>query len=128
MHPEKASVACWNNQQASPTPATAPSTPPASPPSEWAPQYVSFAPFQSSTLIYIYELQVATNALLERMGEPTALVVTKGFKDLLHIGNQSRPDIFDLEIKCPDVLYETVVEVDELVILPLDGDGDDDSM
>lgn len=39
---------------------------------------------------------VATNALLERKGEKTALVVTKNFKDLLHIGNQSRPSIFDL--------------------------------
>ena len=47
------------------------------------------------------------------------LVVTKGFRDLLHIGNQSRPNIFDLEIKAPEVLYETVVEVDELVVLPL---------
>ena len=39
---------------------------------------------------------VATNALLERKGEPMALVITEGFKDLLHIGNQSRPNIFDL--------------------------------
>lgn len=39
---------------------------------------------------------VATNALLERKGERMALVITKGFKDLLHIGNQSRPRIFDL--------------------------------
>lgn len=62
---------------------------------------------------------VATNALLERTGERTALVVTKGFRDLLHIANQSRPNIFDLEIKAPDVLYEAVVEVDELVVLPL---------
>lgn len=64
-------------------------------------------------------LQVATNALLERQGERTALVVTKGFRDLLHIGNQSRPAIFDLEIKVPDVLYEAVVECDEQVVLPL---------
>ena len=140
--------------------------------------------------------QVATNALLERKGERTALVVTQGFRDLLHIGNQvcgppvgqgpscawwhacvgtrltrapadgwgpgfwgagtgaawdvpaastaasrtaarraplastpataaprrnaqSRPNIFDLEIKCPDVLYEEVVECDEEVVLPL---------
>jgi len=49
---------------------------------------------------------VATNALLERRGERTALLVTRGFPDLLHIGNQSRPDIFDLRIKCPDNLYE----------------------
>lgn len=39
---------------------------------------------------------VATNALLERKGERMALAITKGFKDLLHIGNQSRPKIFDL--------------------------------
>ncbi|KAL6786052.1 hypothetical protein ACKKBG_A01200 [Auxenochlorella protothecoides x Auxenochlorella symbiontica] len=62
---------------------------------------------------------VATNALLERKGERTALVVTRGFRDLLHIGNQSRPEIFDLEISAPDVLYETVVECDEQVVLPL---------
>mmetsp|Transcript_14115 Transcript_14115/g.30617 ORF Transcript_14115/g.30617 Transcript_14115/m.30617 type:complete len:1326 (+) Transcript_14115:84-4061(+) len=62
---------------------------------------------------------VATNALLERKGERTALVVTQGFRDLLHIGNQSRPNIFDLEIKTPEKLYEVVVEVDEQVILPL---------
>ncbi|KAK9815723.1 hypothetical protein WJX72_008572 [[Myrmecia] bisecta] len=62
---------------------------------------------------------VATNALLERKGERCALVTTRGFKDLLHIGNQARPRIFDLEISVPDVLYERVVEVDEQVILPL---------
>ncbi|KAJ0410512.1 hypothetical protein ATCC90586_008319 [Pythium insidiosum] len=56
---------------------------------------------------------VATNALLERQGERTALVTTKGFKDLLYIGNQSRPKIFDLEIRTPDMLYESVVEVEE---------------
>jgi len=39
---------------------------------------------------------VATNALLERKGERIALVITKGFRDLTHIGNQSRPKIFDL--------------------------------
>lgn len=39
---------------------------------------------------------VATNALLERNGERMALLVTKGFKDLLYIGNQARPDLFDL--------------------------------
>jgi 5-oxoprolinase (ATP-hydrolysing) len=62
---------------------------------------------------------VATNALLERAGERCALLITRGFRDLLHIGTQSRPRIFDLEIRCPDVLYERVVEVDELVSLPL---------
>uniref|UniRef100_K3WI67 5-oxoprolinase n=1 Tax=Globisporangium ultimum (strain ATCC 200006 / CBS 805.95 / DAOM BR144) TaxID=431595 RepID=K3WI67_GLOUD len=56
---------------------------------------------------------VATNALLERQGERTVLITTKGFRDLLFIGNQSRPKIFDLEINTPDMLYESVIEVDE---------------
>ncbi|EFJ47592.1 hypothetical protein VOLCADRAFT_61291, partial [Volvox carteri f. nagariensis] len=56
---------------------------------------------------------VATNALLERKGERAALAVTAGFPDLLHIANQSRPNIFDLEIRTPEKLYEEVVEVDE---------------
>ena len=43
---------------------------------------------------------VATNALLERKGERTALLVTSGFKDLLYIGNQARPSIFDLVSRC----------------------------
>eukprot|EP00842_Homolaphlyctis_polyrhiza_P000184 jgi/Hompol1/1166/HPOL_002658-RA len=60
---------------------------------------------------------VATNALLERKGERSALLITSGFKDLLHIGNQSRPNIFDLSITAPDVLYERVVEIDERVTL-----------
>ncbi len=58
---------------------------------------------------------VATNALLERKGAETTLVTTKGFRDLLQIGNQSRPKIFDLEISKLDLLYEEVVEVDERV-------------
>jgi 5-oxoprolinase (ATP-hydrolysing) len=60
---------------------------------------------------------VATNALLERKGEKIAMVVTKGFKDCLEIGNQSRPKIFDLAIRKPDVLYERVVEIEERVTL-----------
>jgi 5-oxoprolinase (ATP-hydrolysing) len=64
---------------------------------------------------------VATNALLERKGDPCVLVITKGFKDLLYIGNQSRPNIFDLSIKCPGVLYEEVVEADERVALVQEG-------
>ncbi|XP_067872121.1 5-oxoprolinase isoform X2 [Heterodontus francisci] len=64
---------------------------------------------------------VATNALLERKGERIALLITKGFKDLLHIGNQSRPKIFDLEIVMPEVLYEEVIEVDERVVIQKDG-------
>ncbi|GFR41485.1 hypothetical protein Agub_g2176, partial [Astrephomene gubernaculifera] len=62
---------------------------------------------------------VATNALLERQGERAALAVTEGFPHLLHIGNQSRPHIFDLEIRSPSLLYEAVVEVGEQVVLPL---------
>ncbi|KAF9641589.1 putative 5-oxoprolinase protein [Lasiodiplodia theobromae] len=60
---------------------------------------------------------VATNALLERKGEDIAMVVTKGFKDCLEIGNQSRPNIFDLAIRKPEVLYKQVVEIDERVTL-----------
>ncbi|KAK0720641.1 5-oxoprolinase [Lasiosphaeris hirsuta] len=60
---------------------------------------------------------VATNALLERKGEKIAMVVTRGFKDCLVIGNQSRPKIFDLAIRKPEVLYSAVVEVDERVTL-----------
>lgn len=63
---------------------------------------------------------VATNALLERKGEPTALFITKGFKDLLYIGNQSRPKIFELNIEHPTLLYERVIEVDERVTLVSD--------
>ena len=60
---------------------------------------------------------VATNALLERKGENIVLVTTKGFRDCLDIGNQSRPDIFDLAIRKPEVLYKDVLEVDERVTL-----------
>jgi 5-oxoprolinase (ATP-hydrolysing) len=60
---------------------------------------------------------VATNALLERKGEDIAMVVTKGFKDCLEIGNQSRPNIFDLGIRKPEVLYKRVVEIEERVTL-----------
>ena len=58
---------------------------------------------------------VATNALLERRGERTLLVVTKGFRDALAIGYQARPKIFERQIVKPDMLYERVVEVDERV-------------
>eukprot|EP01130_Rhizamoeba_saxonica_P018125 TRINITY_DN8987_c0_g1_i1.p1 TRINITY_DN8987_c0_g1~~TRINITY_DN8987_c0_g1_i1.p1 ORF type:complete len:1280 (+),score=335.03 TRINITY_DN8987_c0_g1_i1:34-3840(+) len=59
---------------------------------------------------------VATNALLERTGRKCALITTEGFKDLLQIGNQSRPHIFDLVIKKPELLYSTVVEVPERIL------------
>lgn len=58
---------------------------------------------------------VATNALLERKGERTALLVTEGFKDILYIGNQSRPYMFDLSIRRSKPLYSDVFEVKERV-------------
>jgi 5-oxoprolinase (ATP-hydrolysing) len=58
---------------------------------------------------------VATNALLERKGERTLLVTTKGFRDALKIGYQARPKIFARHIIKPEMLYERVVEVDERV-------------
>jgi 5-oxoprolinase (ATP-hydrolysing) len=72
---------------------------------------------------------VATNALLERKGERTLLLITKGFRDALRIGYQARPKIFAKHIVKPDMLYERVVEVDERVRAdgtverPLDLDG-----
>src|ERR1700751_2436159 len=54
---------------------------------------------------------VATNALLERKGEPTVLVVNKNLRDVLRIGTQQRPRLFDLEIKLPAPVYERIVEV-----------------
>ncbi|UCZ56988.1 hydantoinase B/oxoprolinase family protein [Desulfurispirillum indicum] len=59
---------------------------------------------------------VATNALLERKGEPTLLLITKGFADALRIGYQARPHIFALEIALPELLYGDVVEVDERIM------------
>ena len=58
---------------------------------------------------------VATNALLERKGEPTLLVTTKGFRDALRIGYQERPRIFDRHIVLPELLYSRVIEAVERV-------------
>jgi 5-oxoprolinase (ATP-hydrolysing) len=58
---------------------------------------------------------VATNALLERKGERTLLITTRGFRDALKIGYQARPRIFARQIIKPDMLFERVVEVDERV-------------
>ena len=58
---------------------------------------------------------VATNALLERRGDRTALVITKGFADALRIGYQNRPDIFARHIVLPEPLYEAVAEINERV-------------
>ncbi|XP_054805788.1 5-oxoprolinase 1-like [Prosopis cineraria] len=63
---------------------------------------------------------VATNALLERKGERIAVCVTQGFRDLLQIGNQARPNIFDLTVSKPSNLYEEIVEVEERVQLVQD--------
>ena len=58
---------------------------------------------------------VATNALLERKGEPTALAITRGFRDALRIAYQNRPRLFDRHIVLPELLYSHVVEIDERV-------------
>jgi 5-oxoprolinase (ATP-hydrolysing) len=69
---------------------------------------------------------VATNALLERKGAPTALFITQGLRDLLRIGYQNRPRLFDLDIRLPELLYAQAREVGERlaadgrVITPLD--------
>ncbi|MFV1875587.1 hydantoinase B/oxoprolinase family protein [Nioella sp.] len=69
---------------------------------------------------------VATNALLERKGDRTLLLITQGMRDLLRIGYQNRPRLFDLKIELPELLYEEAVEVGERVsatgevITPLD--------
>eukprot|EP00546_Thalassionema_frauenfeldii_P015290 CAMPEP_0178924180 /NCGR_PEP_ID=MMETSP0786-20121207/17173_1 /TAXON_ID=186022 /ORGANISM="Thalassionema frauenfeldii, Strain CCMP 1798" /LENGTH=1318 /DNA_ID=CAMNT_0020598841 /DNA_START=133 /DNA_END=4089 /DNA_ORIENTATION=+ len=60
---------------------------------------------------------VATNALLERDGSPMALLITKGFGQLLDIGTQARPNIFDLACRKPSLLYRRVVEINERVTL-----------
>ena len=58
---------------------------------------------------------VATNALLERKGEPTLLVTTRGFRDALRIAYQERPRIFDRHIVLPELLYARVIEAHERV-------------
>ena len=69
---------------------------------------------------------VATNALLERKGEPTLLVITAGFRDALRIAYQNRPRLFDLNIILPELLYAQVIEAQERVnaagevLVPLD--------
>ena len=69
---------------------------------------------------------VATNALLERKGAPTVLVITRGFADALRIAYQNRPRIFDRQIVLPGQLYDRVIEADERVsatgevLVPLD--------
>ncbi len=72
---------------------------------------------------------VATNALLERRGERTVLVITRGFGDALRIGYQNRPELFARRIVLPEMLYDRVIEVDEridargAVLTPVDLEG-----
>lgn len=72
---------------------------------------------------------VATNALLERKGDRTLLVTTRGFRDALRIAYQNRPRLFDLHIELPELLHEQVIEVNERidahgnVLEPLDGEA-----
>src|SRR3954469_14089139 len=69
---------------------------------------------------------IATNALLERKGTPTVLAITRGHRDALRIGYQSRPKIFARRIVLPEPLYQKIVEIDERltadgeIIRPLD--------
>ena len=58
---------------------------------------------------------VATNALLERKGDRTVLVITRGFADALRIAYQHRPKLFVRRIELPSMLYEDVVEIDERI-------------
>lgn len=71
---------------------------------------------------------VATNALLERKGANVCLVTTKGFKDVLAIGNQTRPHIFDLTAKKLGHLYLQVIEVDERVTIESFSEGGDSQL
>ena len=77
---------------------------------------------------------VATNALLERKGDRTVLVITKGFHDALRIGYQNRPHLFARHIVLPELLYERVIEVDERlsadgdVLIDIDLDGARDAL
>ncbi len=86
--------------------------------SEFFPEQVNRSAVDTSSIEWIrMGTTVATNALLERNGARCGLVVTKGFGDILQIGNQERPNLFDLRIDKPQLLYESVIEVDERVRL-----------
>ena len=85
------------------------------------------APIPPNTLEHVkMGTTVATNALLERKGDRTLFVTTKGFGDILRIGYQARPDLFALNVVLPEMLYKRVIEVDErvdaqgAVLTPLD--------
>jgi 5-oxoprolinase (ATP-hydrolysing) len=81
-------------------------------------EYGSLGTIERNTKIPTSEIRsirmgttVATNALLERKGDKVALIISDGLRDALEIGNQSRPKIFDLEIKTPKPVYERILEV-----------------
>lgn len=87
------------------------------------------APIPSGTIDAVkMGTTVATNALLERKGDRTLLLITRGLGDLLRIGYQNRPKLFDLNIVLPELLYEQAIEVNERVastgevLTPLDRD------
>ncbi len=71
----------------------------------------------TSTLVACVKMgtTVATNALLERKGDDTLLVITRGFRDALRIGYQNRPRLFDRHIVLPELLYKEVIEADERI-------------
>ena len=93
-------------------------------------QLMALAPEQSLPVAQIGAIKmgttVATNALLERKGEPTVLAMTRGFGDALRIAYQNRPQLFARQIVLPELLYGDVIELDERVgahgevITPLD--------
>ena len=80
---------------------------------------LGLAPAQSITPDLVSSVKmgttVATNALLERKGERTLLVITRGFRDALRIGTQARPRLFDRQIVLPEMLYERVIEAAERI-------------
>src|SRR5258707_1291871 len=70
-----------------------------------------FSPLRPSSALV--GTTVATNALLERKGEKTLLVTTRGFRDALRIAYQDRPRLFDRHIQLPELLYSQVIEANE---------------
>ncbi len=85
---------------------------------QYAPEAISGTLINPSCIEWIrMGTTVATNALLERKGARCGLLVSRGFADILRIGDQTRPRLFDLKIHKPDLLYEQVVEVNERIRL-----------
>lgn len=93
---------------------------------------VTISPTEKLTIDSIDSIRmgttVATNALLERKGASVALVTTKGFKDVLKIGNQTRPHIFDLTARKLGHLYLEALEIDERVTMELFTEGGGDKL